>query len=206
MKRRGGGGISSEDAALWEHVTRGIERSGLRKRVRSQLDDAPVTEPGPEVRPTRSAPVIPPPKSRPVPAPPARPAPSKTPPVTSLEPRKLKRLARGRDEIDARIDLHGMRQAEAHAVLRGFLFRAYQNGFRMVLVITGKGRPNSLPADAPFDIFDDRERGVLRRSVPVWLADPDLRAIVVGHTSASIKHGGDGAIYVQLRNRDKHRG
>ncbi|MBU2531869.1 MAG: Smr/MutS family protein, partial [Alphaproteobacteria bacterium] len=45
------------------------------------------------------------------------------------------------------------------------------------------------------------EMGVLRRSVPLWLGEPDLRSIVVGFTTAHIKHGGDGALYVQLRRR-----
>ena len=124
----------------------------------------------------------------------------------SIEPRKAKRVAKGRDEIEARIDLHGMRQAEAHGVLRGFLMRAHQSGLRMVLVITGKGRADDHDRHAPFVMFQDRDRGVLRRNVPRWLAEPELRSIVVGHTNAHVKHGGDGAFYVQLRNRDKHRG
>lgn len=76
----------------------------------------------------------------------------------------------------------------------------------MVLVITGKGREADEDRHAPFDMFQERDRGVLRRNVPRWLAEPELRSIVVGYTSAHVKHGGDGAFYVQLRNRDKHRG
>jgi DNA-nicking Smr family endonuclease len=49
-----------------------------------------------------------------------------------------------------------------------------------VLIITGKS-------------------GVLRRQVPLWLALPDLRALIVGFESAAITHGGDGALYVRLR-------
>jgi DNA-nicking Smr family endonuclease len=40
---------------------------------------------------------------------------------------------------------------------------------------------------------------VLRRSVPLWLDEPELRAIVVGYASAGVRHGGDGALYVRLR-------
>ena len=203
MKRRGDGGLSGEDAALWEHVTRGVRRSSMRKYVRSQQEGAHERELSPVAESAR-VPAANNPSTSPIEH--SRPTPVRAPHTTNLEPRRLKRLARGRDEIEAKIDLHGMRQSEAHAALRGFLFRAFQNGHRMVLVITGKGRPRTLTAESPFDLFDDRERGVLRRSVPIWLADPDLRSIVVGHTSANIKHGGDGAIYVQLRNRDKHRG
>ena len=44
---------------------------------------------------------------------------------------------------------------------------------------------------------------MLKRNVPRWLAEPELRSIVVGLTTAAIRHGGDGALYVQLRRRDR---
>ena len=98
-----------------------------------------------------------------------------------------------------------MRQSEAHSALRVFLFRSVAKGHRMVLVITGKGRAQSSPTDSgrfgPFVHEGASDRGVLRRNVPLWLAEPDLRAIVVGHIPAHIRHGGDGALYVQLRRK-----
>lgn len=125
--------------------------------------------------------------------------------LNQLDDRQVRRIGSGRSGIDGRIDLHGMRQYEAHGALRVFLFRAVAKGHRMVLVITGKG-------SSARDASDDRSfgefvnegalgRGVLRRNVPLWLAEPDLRAIVVGYTTAHIKHGGEGALYVQLRRR-----
>jgi DNA-nicking Smr family endonuclease len=99
------------------------------------------------------------------------------------------RLARGRHDIDARIDLHGMTQARAHRALLAFLHRAHGDGATFVLVITGKGR---LGGDA-------RETGVLRRQVPHWLELPEFRAIVVGYEQAHIAHGGEGALYVRVR-------
>jgi DNA-nicking Smr family endonuclease len=102
--------------------------------------------------------------------------------------------------VEARIDLHGMRQSEAHAALRRFLFDAYAKGRRWVLVITGKGAParsGRAPEEAEYG--REEERGVLRRNVPRWLAEPELRAIVVGFTPAAVRHGGEGALYVQLR-------
>jgi len=95
--------------------------------------------------------------------------------------------------VEARIDLHGMYQAEAHGALIGFLMRARAAGHAHVLVVTGKGGPS----------FDDAfsERGVLRRSVPHWLRSPDLRGIVIGFEEAARHHGGAGALYVRLRRR-----
>ena len=61
----------------------------------------------------------------PPPAPPAprkaKPAPAPVTPLAPLERRLRQRLSRGTHPIDASIDLHGMRQAEAHDALRGFL-------------------------------------------------------------------------------------
>jgi DNA-nicking Smr family endonuclease len=124
-----------------------------------------------------------------------------------LDRRKARRVGSGRVEIEARIDLHGMTQSEAHPALRRFLLKAHADGRRWVLVITGKGAPldRSLNrSTARFDGSDgadDAPRGVLRRNVPFWLAEPELRSIVVGFTSAAIRHGGEGALYVQLRKR-----
>jgi len=115
--------------------------------------------------------------------------------------RRLKqRLARGQIEIDGRIDLHGMRQSEAHVALRRFLQRGYADGKRWVLVITGKGAPQRTAHDEKLE-REGAERGVLRRNVPRWLAEPELAPIVVGFTTAAIKHGGEGALYVHLRKK-----
>jgi DNA-nicking Smr family endonuclease len=109
-------------------------------------------------------------------------------PFTSIERRTKQRLARGSDTLDARLDLHGKTQAEAHRALLGFLRRAQARGARIVLVITGKGGRNALP-----------EGGILKRVVPLWLALPEFRAHAVGFERAHVVHGGDGAIYIRLR-------
>jgi DNA-nicking Smr family endonuclease len=43
----------------------------------------------------------------------------------------------------------------------------------------------------------------LKRNVPRWLDEPDMRAIVVSFTTAAIQHGGEGAIYVHLRSKNR---
>jgi DNA-nicking Smr family endonuclease len=104
----------------------------------------------------------------------------------SIEPRRHHRIARGRDQIGARIDLHGMTQDRARATLTAFLFDAQDEGLRAVLVITGKGVSGE---------------GVLRRRFPEWLAEPELRKIVAGLSTAERHHGGDGAFYVALKRK-----
>ncbi|MFC3691428.1 Smr/MutS family protein [Chenggangzhangella methanolivorans] len=117
------------------------------------------------------------------------PAPTLTP-LAPLEARFRRRLVRGVVEIDARIDLHGLRQEEAQRRLVTFLQGAQARGHKLVLVITGKGAPG---ADAY------AERGVLRRAVPMWLSSPAARGVVVGFETAGPTHGGTGALYVRIR-------
>jgi DNA-nicking Smr family endonuclease len=96
--------------------------------------------------------------------------------------------------VDARIDLHGMRQERAFTALLSFLHRSQARNQKTVLVITGKGR----------DGHDGR--GVLRQTVPAWLARPEFRDLVLGVEEAGRRHGGAGALYVRLRRRrDAHR-
>jgi DNA-nicking Smr family endonuclease len=127
--------------------------------------------------------------------------PEKTPELAIFDRNSVRKIRGGRVEIEARVDLHGMRQDEAHIALRRFLLSCQSRGLRFVLVITGKGK--TIGASTAQFGDGDRERGVLKRNVPRWLDEPDLRAIVVSFTTAAIQHGGEGAIYVHLRS--KHR-
>jgi DNA-nicking Smr family endonuclease len=111
------------------------------------------------------------------------------PPLAPIDRKARQKLARGRDPIDARIDLHGRTQVQAHRALRKFLLDAQAAGNRYVLVITGKGR--------------DQEHGILRRQVPLWLEAPDFRGLVVGFDTAHTGHGGAGALYVRVRRRQQ---
>ena len=111
---------------------------------------------------------------------PVLPTPKARPPLATLGRREKAKVARGKVEIGGRLDLHGHTQAEAHSALIAFLRRSAARDKRTVLIITGKS-------------------GVLRRQVPLWLALPDLRELIVGFETAAITHGGEGALYVRLR-------
>ena len=91
-----------------------------------------------------------------------------------------------------------MTQAEAHSALRGFLVQAQAQGFRLIVVITGKGGRGRIDEESWRS-----EPGVLRRLVPHWLREADLRAIVLGFEEAGPGHGGAGALYVRLRRRER---
>ncbi|ACI91538.1 Smr protein/MutS2 [Afipia carboxidovorans OM5] len=177
--------LDAEERALWETVTKQIKP--LRRRKPKELEVA--AEAGEEVAAPQGA------RARSSRASEASkptvtaPRPKAPPPLVTLGRRERTHLARGRKEIEARLDLHGMTQARAHRALIGFVTSSSENGLTFVLVITGKGRSGAL----------DAERGVLRRQVPEWLGLPELRRFVVGFEEASIGHGGAGALYVRLR-------
>lgn len=207
--------LGEEERVLWRKVTDSVtplaaslrprRRSSPRKPAEEGLaepvhDDAAVSAPAASAKPlkpqekrekkTRERPVPPPyvpPVDRPKPA---------LKPLVPIDARTRRKLSRGSLEIEARIDLHGLTQSEAFPVLVGFLRRCQSDGHRLVIVITGKGRTSSDGL-----IFDARERGILRRLVPHWLALPEFRMLVAGYEEAGPTHGGAGALYVRLRKR-----
>jgi len=106
-----------------------------------------------------------------------------------LDASAKRRMRRGKMDIDATIDLHGMTKNKAYQALVKFIETAFQLGNQNILVITGKGLKN------------DGSVGVLRKSVPDWLNQPAIAPWIKGFSYAAPKHGGVGAIYVMLRRR-----
>ncbi len=105
-----------------------------------------------------------------------------------LDKRSAQRLKRGRMEIEARLDLHGLRQEEAHRELKSFISRSHIAGKRCVLVITGKGQVSE-------------GGGVLRTNVPRWLNEAPNRTKVLSFSYATRADGGTGALYVLLKRQ-----
>lgn len=175
--------LSTEDRILWGKVAR------TTRPLPGRLDElAEFEEPKPEGEPEKVAPpLIKEGKSLAeafgvsAPETPKRAARVHHP----LEKPVKRKLARGHLAIEARIDLHGMVQSEAHGFLLHFLMRAYDRGLRHVLVITGKG--TSLGSD-----------GALKRAVPLWFSLPEFRVLISSYEPAARNHGGEGALYVRL--------
>ena len=199
--------LTPEDEAIWTSVARSLEPVRKKQRIhRSSEPQGPVEQ--------RSETRLPPKLAEKIseaaaeatkPSPPRSLAirdriERKPPPLAEFDRRQVRRIASGRIEVESRIDLHGMRAGEAHAALRAFILGCYARGQRNLLIITGKGS-GADRRDQPFELSDRADRGVLKRSVPMWLADPELRAVVVSFTQAHARHGGEGALYVQLRSR-----
>lgn len=185
MSAAGGGkskdpGLSGD--ALWDEIKKTIKP--LRKaHARSVAVSAKKIEKSPP-SPMRQKPAAqafsPPPARTP-----------RLPPLAVLDRRARGRIARGSTEIEGKLDLHGYQQAAAKNRLLHFLDEAQRREKSLVLVITGKGTVTSA----------DGERGVLKRQVPLWLAQPEFRALVIGFEEAAPSHGGAGALYVRVRRR-----
>jgi DNA-nicking Smr family endonuclease len=172
--------LTSDERVLWKTFTRSIEPLRASTLV--------VLEPETEAAETALAAARPAKRAEaraPAPAAPVPPA------LAPLGRRLRTRVARGKEAIDARLDLHGLTQAQAHSALLHFLRNASAREARLVLVITGKGGRG------------EGERGVLKRQVPQWLGLPEFRAFVVGFEDAHIADGGEGALYVRIRRTRK---
>ena len=178
---------NDDDTALWEKVA---ETASPLKRGRgaappkSGKTAMPVSKVKPQQlsRPSKTAP-------RPVPTP------THVPRAEPLDRQTSRQLEKGQIGVEARLDLHGMRQRDAHAQLRRFLKSAHARGLKHVLVITGKGAEKAVSRS----FYEDDERGVLRNAVPRWLAEPDFASLAVSFSPAPRRLGGEGALYVRLR-------
>ncbi len=200
---RAGRQLTEEEVELWHQLGRSLDKVKKKPRVPAQAGMAapsdPVAVPGPQSGGGRRASQEASPTLASAPRPPT-PAPrlpsDRAPGPAEIDRRTHSQVAAGNVPIDAVLDLHGLNQEVAHSRLRRFLIGCQAKGQRMVLVITGKGAKAARSADWP---ADGSRGGVLRRNVPLWLDDPELRAIVVSYAAAGVRHGGEGALYIRLR-------
>lgn len=170
--------LQPDEARLWGHVTATVRpRPGrLPPKIEAETpakpkvgDETPARIPVSQPKAARAKPKAPQPPER-------------------IEPGRHRRIVRGHEPLEARIDLHGLTYDRARASLEAFLLRVWDEGYREALVITGKGTQGE---------------GIIRRYTPEWLAAPPLRDIVAGVSSAHRRHGGDGALYVALKRKAK---
>ena len=86
------------------------------------------------------------------------------------------------------LDLHGYRLKTAKIILHNYIINAYEKKIRNILIITGKGRNNT---------------GVLKKEVPLWLNDKALINLLINYETAPNKFGGEGALLVRIKNKNK---
>tara|TARA_R110002094_G_scaffold218296_1_gene189744 strand:- start:33 stop:611 length:579 start_codon:yes stop_codon:yes gene_type:complete len=180
--------LRPEEKAIWRKVAGSVKPISPERMDR--LDDPEAVEPTPEKPVPDSKMSL---RNSHFPHPHTKP---KHPPLP-VDRGGEKRVRRGRLEIDGRVDLHGLTQDMALRTLRNFLSMAYRDGYRTVLVITGKGFKARERESEPWEHHD--EPGVLRRKLPEWLGNPEFRQWVSGYAIAHLRHGGGGAFYVTMR-------
>lgn len=166
---KGGRGLTDDEKKLWRRVAARVKP----RRLPPKHEAAAVVTP-------RASPTAQPSVKPRAAAPPAK-LRTPTPPQNRDAE---KRVRRGRVEIGGTLDLHGHNQDTGRAALARFLHGAQARGARTVIVITGVGRTG---------------HGVLKRRLPEWLAESDLRPLVSGFAQAHRTHGGEGAYYIFLR-------
>lgn len=180
--------LSPEDRAIWDQVARRVEpmHPKLQEPKVDPVAVKPASEPqaplpsfevGAKADPARRNDVLPGLGQA------LRQAP------VQMDQKAFGKMTRGKLKPEGRIDLHGMTLDQAHPALMQFIYNAFDDGKRLVLVITGKGDMQAQPG----------QRGVLRRYVPQWLRLPPLGAKILEIRPAHIRHGGDGAFYVYLK-------
>lgn len=99
-----------------------------------------------------------------------------------------KKLRLGKYPIEARLDLHRMKVAQARQEVFSFLQECLRHNVRTVLILHGKGYSNP------------DGHGVLKAYINKWLRDlPDVMA----YHSAQKQHGGTGAVYVLVRKSEE---
>jgi DNA-nicking Smr family endonuclease len=173
--------VTADDKDLWRRVTGDAKPlAGRRSLPRDDGTTAETPRSGARTKPTRPLirPAEPPAPRRPELAAGA---------LVDVDKRTAERLKRGRLDIEARLDLHGLTEQEAGRAVDGFLADAQAAGKRCVLIITGKG--------------PGRDGGVLRRALPLWLNQPRNRARLIAFAPAQPRHGGHGAVYLLLKRK-----
>ena len=100
----------------------------------------------------------------------------------------IKLLNKRKIEPDGIIDLHGLKLQEAKLILKNYVFQAYNNNKRNILIITGKGL---------------NKTGVLKKEVPIWLNEREIKKILISYENAPESFGGEGALIIRLKNKEK---
>ena len=102
-----------------------------------------------------------------------------------------------------KLDLHGSSLIEANKIVKKFIIESFNNGYKKLLVVTGKG----LRSKSYNNPYVSEKLNVLRYSVPEFIKnDENLNNKISRIAQADIKDGGEGAMYIFLKNNNKFKG
>jgi len=170
----------TEGKALWQKVIKTIKAYNKHKRIVVTEETVPVQKKPVQKNKTS--------KQKDSPVVEKTPSTKKQPP--QLDKSTKRKLTKGEIRPDAKLDLHGMTQSQAHKAFCAFVAKSVKNKKRTLLIITGKGK---------------NFNGVLRKNFPLWLEREELQQHVVAVIPAAQKDGGEGAFYIRLKNSNKNK-
>ena len=97
-----------------------------------------------------------------------------------------------------KLDLHGESIDEANKKVEKFITTSFESGYKKIQIITGKG----LRSKAHDDIYRSKKMSILKNSVPEYIQNnEDLLNKIKKIENSPIKDGGDGAMYIYLKNK-----
>jgi len=97
-----------------------------------------------------------------------------------------------------RLDLHGLSLNQANKVVKKFVIDSFEDGYEKLLVITGKG----LRSKVRNNPYLSEQMNVLKYSVPEFIKnDEDLCEKINSISTADLKDGGEGALYIFLKKK-----
>ena len=108
----------------------------------------------------------------------------------NLDSKTKKQLNSKKFSFDAIVDLHGKSEVQAYEIIKNFINNSYLNNIKSIIIITGKGTNN---------------QGKLKLKTPIWLKSDELSKFVVGFETMPNNKGGDGALFVKLKNINKYK-
>ena len=175
------------DRDIWDMYAKGVKKLGQK------VEELPTPAPKKKPVPPQETPLFEealkaePPQEQPQPIVTKSAQKLPTPKPWKIEPLDLRverNMSLGDVVIEAKLDLHGKTEAEAHEAFKIFIETQAQRGKRMLLVITGRGQDGV---------------SVLRNNLPRWCEVTPFDDAILAVRTAAQHHGGDGAYYVLLR-------
>ena len=112
--------------------------------------------------------------------------------IFDKEKKNIKNISKSR----YRFDLHGFNLTQANEKAKEIILKCSEDGYKDILLITGKGLHSNTQQDA----YKSESLGKLRYSVPDYIKNNDeLIKLISDITLAEDNEGGSGAIIIKLK-------